>query len=83
MSRLHLQPRSLTVRADALPQQVHVYSLVMEKGARDRYQEDHLSSRLLLQAIADACEVSRRVVLPIGLTPSRTHTSILDTVNYR
>mmetsp|Transcript_48009 Transcript_48009/g.89473 ORF Transcript_48009/g.89473 Transcript_48009/m.89473 type:complete len:318 (-) Transcript_48009:390-1343(-) len=37
--------------------QVHVYSLVMEKGARDRYQEDHLSSRLLLQAIADACEV--------------------------
>ena len=42
-----------------------VYSLTLEKGARDRAAEEEVVSRLFLNTLAEACGVDERVDLPL------------------
>ena len=42
-----------------------VYSLTLEKGARDRSAEEEVVSRLFLNTLAEACGVDERVDLPL------------------
>ena len=44
------------------------YDLVLEKGKRDRAGEEEVSSRLVLNALAGACEIEPK--LPLELMPS-------------
>jgi nicotinic acid mononucleotide adenylyltransferase len=48
------------------PARLAVWSLVLEKGARDRAGEEGLVSRLILDALGDLCGVDGRPPLPIG-----------------
>jgi hypothetical protein len=48
------------------PQQVSWTALHLEKGARDRRGEENLVSAVLLNAIAAACGLSRRLPIPLG-----------------
>jgi len=54
--------------ATADGQQVTVYSLHLAKGVRDRAGEEELVSRLMLQALAEACGVEAQLV--VGLQAS-------------
>ena len=60
------RPRRGTHRAHVALWQAHEvveYALLLQKGARDRIGEETLVSRLLLNAVAEACGVSERLEL--------------------
>lgn len=48
------------------PERVVSYTLHLEKGRRDRQQEEELVSRLLLNALAAACDVPQQLTLDLG-----------------
>jgi len=48
------------------PERVVSYTLHLGKGRRDRQQEEDLVSRLLLNTLAAACNLSHRLPLPLG-----------------
>ena len=47
------------------PGRLAIWSLVLEKGARDRAGEEGLVSRLMLDALGDLCGVDKRPPLPL------------------
>ena len=49
------------------PGRLSAWTLHLEKGARDRAGEEDLVSRLVLDALADACGITEHPPLPIGL----------------
>ena len=57
---------------------LRVYTLHLEKGARDRAGEERLVSGLMLDALAEACSVAGRPPLPLGAGDSLS----LATVDY-
>ena len=48
------------------PGRLSAWTLNLEKGARDRAGEEGLVSRLILDALAEACGISDRPPLPVG-----------------
>jgi hypothetical protein len=48
------------------PERLLSYSLYLEKGARDRAGEEALVSRLLLNTVAEACQVRRQLPFELG-----------------
>ena len=54
------------------PGWLSTWTLHLEKGARDRAGEEGLVSRLILDALAEACGISDRPLLPIGPGDSLT-----------
>lgn len=57
------------------------YELWLEKGARTRAEEEALVGRLILQAIAEGCDVA--ATLPAPLVPADTPQATLTVTHYR
>ena len=48
------------------PTRLTAWTLYLEKGARDRADEEGLGSRLILDALGEACGIADRSLLPLG-----------------
>jgi nicotinic acid mononucleotide adenylyltransferase len=59
------------------PGRLTAWTLHLEKGARDRAGEESLVSRLILDALAEACGIADRPPLPIGAGDSLS-TEVVD-----
>lgn len=54
----------------------HSYSLQLTKGKRDRLGEDAVASKLLLNALATACNLPEDAQVNIGLLAESEHIQV-------
>lgn len=57
-------------------QVTHSYSLQLAKGKRDRLGEDAVASKLLLNALAAACNLPKSAHLNVGLLSDSEHVQV-------